>query len=45
MIGDMAGTIASDFSSDELQIDWVRVTDTLGNVLWSDEMDDENECN
>jgi beta-glucanase (GH16 family) len=40
--GDMAGTIAGDFSSDELQIDWVRVKDASGNVLWSDEMDDEN---
>jgi beta-glucanase (GH16 family) len=40
--GDMAGTIAGDFERDMLQVDWVRVTDASGNILWSDEMESEN---
>ena len=39
--GDMAGTIPDDFESDALQVDWVRVTDASGTVLFADEMDDE----
>ncbi|MBN2802614.1 MAG: glycoside hydrolase family 16 protein [Deltaproteobacteria bacterium] len=39
--GDMGGEIAGDFTQDILQVDWVRVTDKNGVLLWSDEMDDE----
>ncbi len=40
--GDMGGAIAEDFEYNILQIDWVRVTDASGTILWADEMDDEN---
>jgi beta-glucanase (GH16 family) len=40
--GDMAGEIAEDFEQGMLQVDWVRVTDAAGNLLWSDEMESES---
>ncbi len=39
--GDMGGPVAGDFDRDLLQIDWVRVTDSSGAILWADEMDSE----
>jgi hypothetical protein len=39
--GDMGGTIASDFTSDTMQVDWVRVTNSSGAILWQDEMTSE----
>jgi hypothetical protein len=39
--GDLGGAMAADFVSDEIQIDWVRVFDAAGDLLWQDEMNDE----
>ena len=40
--GDQGAPIAEDFEREILQVDWVRVTDASGELLWSDEMNDED---